>query len=168
MDALARLAEAIFGRPLSPEIATILIVAALVLLHGAVRLVVGRVVESTARRFYWQRGTGTVLVLLGGILIFRLWIPDTHQVLTALGLVAAGLVVVLKDLILDAVASVVIVWRHLFLFGDRTRDGSHRGDIIDMTLFYFTLLEVEGEDGAEQSTGRVTRVPNAIVLNEAV
>ena len=43
-----------------------------------------------------------------------------------------------------------------------------KGDVVDVRLFRFTLMEVQGWVEAEQSTGRLVHVPNGIVFTQPV
>ncbi|MCH7585121.1 MAG: mechanosensitive ion channel, partial [Acidobacteria bacterium] len=45
--------------------------------------------------------------------------------------------------------------------------GEHKGDVIDIRAFRFTLFEIAGERvDAEQPTGRLLHVPNGLVFTE--
>lgn len=44
--------------------------------------------------------------------------------------------------------------------------GSHRGDVIDLRIFQFTLMEIGNWIDADQSTGRVIKIPNGKVFTE--
>lgn len=44
--------------------------------------------------------------------------------------------------------------------------GQHVGDVIDIRLFQFTILEIGNWVEADQSTGRLIHMPNAKVFQE--
>jgi small-conductance mechanosensitive channel len=50
--------------------------------------------------------------------------------------------------------------------GDRIQIGSNAGDVIDIRVFQFTLMEIGNWVGADQSTGRIIHVPNGKVFAE--
>ena len=52
--------------------------------------------------------------------------------------------------------------------GDRIEVGGHRGDVIDIRLFKFTLLEIGNWVHADQSTGRVIHLPNSLILTDVI
>jgi len=52
--------------------------------------------------------------------------------------------------------------------GDRIQIGEHAGDVVDLRIFQFTLVEIENWVAADQRTGRVIHVPNGRVFNEVV
>jgi small-conductance mechanosensitive channel len=52
--------------------------------------------------------------------------------------------------------------------GDRIQIGEHRGDVVDLRIFQFSLLEIGNWVDADQSTGRIIHIPNSIVFNETL
>lgn len=52
--------------------------------------------------------------------------------------------------------------------GDRIQIGLHTGDVIDIRIFHFTLMEVGNWVAADQSTGRVIHIPNGRIFHETV
>jgi small-conductance mechanosensitive channel len=57
-----------------------------------------------------------------------------------------------------------ILWRRPFAIGDRIEVGAYAGDVVDIRLFQFTLLEIGNWVEADQSTGRAIHVPNGVVF----
>jgi small-conductance mechanosensitive channel len=107
---------------------------------------------------------GTLIILIVG----RIWFEGVGSIATFLGLLSAGLAIALKDLILNFVGWLFIVWRRPFEVGDRIEISSFRGDVIDIRLFQFTLMEIGNWVQADQSTGRVIHVPNGLVFSAAL
>lgn len=103
-----------------------------------------------------------VIFLAVGLLL--IWLDSVGPVLTALTIVAAGLTIVSKELILNFLGSFVIFWRELFAIGDRVQVGEHTGDVLEKGILYFTLLESGRTASTGHSTGRLIKVPNAHVL----
>ena len=60
-----------------------------------------------------------------------------------------------------------LVWRRPFNVGDRIQIGEHRGDVIDVRIFQFTIMEIGNWVDADQSTGRIIHVPNGKIFREA-
>ncbi|MCK4750070.1 MAG: mechanosensitive ion channel family protein, partial [Bacteroidales bacterium] len=60
-----------------------------------------------------------------------------------------------------------ILARKPFALGDRIQIGEHSGDVIDLRLFQFTLLEIGSWVDADQSTGRIIHIPNGTVFNQS-
>ena len=58
--------------------------------------------------------------------------------------------------------------RRPFGVGDRIQIGQHTGDVVDIRPFRFVMMEVGNWVKADQSTGRVIHVPNALVFKTPV
>ena len=61
-----------------------------------------------------------------------------------------------------------ILWRRPFGVGDRIQIGEFRGDVIDLRIFQFSLMETGNWVDADQSTGRILHVPNGLVFSQAL
>ena len=102
------------------------------------------------------------------VLVGRVWFEGIQSLATFLGLFAAGLTIVLKDVVTAIAGWFFIIWRRPFNVGDRIQIGQHAGDVIDVRIFKFTLMEIGNWVDADQSTGRVLHIPNGLVLSEIV
>ncbi len=80
---------------------------------------------------------------------------------------AAGLAIALQDPIVNLAGWLFIMLRKPFDVGDRIQIGDNRGDVIDLRIFQFTLMEVGNWVDADQSTGRVIHIPNGKIFREA-
>ena len=61
-----------------------------------------------------------------------------------------------------------IITRHPFRIGDRVEVRGLKGDVIDIRLFRFTVMEVGNWVEADESTGRMVHVPNGVVFTDTV
>ncbi len=95
------------------------------------------------------------------------WIRAFEQFGAFLGLFTAGLAIALKDPLTNLAGWFFIVFRKPFVVGDRVQIGENAGDIIDIRLFQFTLLEIGNWVDADQSTGRIIHMPNGKVFLDA-
>ncbi|HEX9250738.1 MAG TPA: mechanosensitive ion channel domain-containing protein [Ignavibacteriaceae bacterium] len=83
---------------------------------------------------------------------------------TFLGLLSAGVAIALKDPLVNMVSWAFILIRQPFKVGDRIQIGEVAGDVIDIRLFQFSIMEIGNWVDAEQSTGRIIHIPNGIVF----
>lgn len=143
--------------------AAIVIAAFLVLRRLAVRIVARRV-DDVGRRYVVTKGLGYLLGLIAVVVLFRLTVGGVTGLATYLGIVSAGLAVALQDPLVNFVGSIYIFVRKPFITGDRIQIGQHAGDVIDISLFQFTLVEIGNWVDADQSTGRIIHVPNGWVF----
>ena len=158
---------------LSPWVQTnlftsIIIILILWLLQTLVMSIVVRRVEDVRLRYRWRKTSKSVAAALGVVLVGRVWFEGIQSLATFLGLVAAGLTIVLKDVVTAIAGWFFIIWRRPFNVGDRIQIGQHAGDVIDVRIFKFTLMEIGNWVDADQSTGRVLHIPNGLVLSEIV
>ena len=107
--------------------------------------------------------TGLILLAAGII-----WFDAFGNLPTYLGLVSAGIAIALADVLKNMAGWVFILSRKPFQVGDRIEVTDIKGDVVDIRLFRFSLMEVQGWVDAEQSTGRLVHVPNGVVFTHAV
>jgi small-conductance mechanosensitive channel len=107
---------------------------------------------------------GATLVLL--VVSARIWSESIDNVGTFLGLVSAGLAIALAPVFLNLAGWVYIVARRPFRAGDRVEIGDHAGDVVDIRILRFTILEINNWVDADQSTGRLIHLPNALLFEK--
>lgn len=144
---------------------TVLAVTALLVLRWLLLTLIGRRKRS-AEATYWgvkviNYTSGLVVVLAMG----WIWRDDVKGLLTFLGLLTAGIAIALRDPVLSLIAWFYILFRRTFEVGDRIEIEGHVGDVIDISLFQFTLLEVGNWVSGEQTSGRILHVPNNKVFS---
>ncbi|MBW2215152.1 MAG: mechanosensitive ion channel family protein, partial [Deltaproteobacteria bacterium] len=93
-----------------------------------------------------------------------IWFAGLERIATFAGILGAGLAVALHDTIANIAGFLFIMLRRPFEVGDRIEIGGVAGDVIDIRLFQFSLLEIGNWVDADQSTGRILQVPNGQVL----
>lgn len=145
--------------------------AAVVLVFWAVRFIALRIlyrrVHDTRNLYQWGKTITYVVVLLSFLVVGRIWFQGFQTISTFLGLLSAGLAIALQDPIVNLAGWLFIIWRRPFAVGDRVQVGEHRGDVIDIRIFQFSLIEIGNWVDADQSTGRVIHIPNGKVFREA-
>jgi small-conductance mechanosensitive channel len=109
--------------------------------------------------------TYTVLLIL---LIGPIWVKGISSVTTFLGLASAGVAIAMHDTIANIAGWFFIISRKPFRVGDRIQIGETAGDVIDIRIFQFSVVEIGNWVHADQSTGRIVHVPNSRVLRESL
>ncbi len=120
--------------------------------------------EDIKIRYRWRKGTTYVSFVLAFILIGRIWINGVDSLTTYFGLLTAGLAVALQAPIVNLAGWAFIMWRRPFVVGDRIQIGEMRGDVVDVRIFLFTVMELGEWVNADQSTGRLVHIPNGQVF----
>ncbi len=174
-DALRQLTHAIQGLTgIRPEtqgrlLETVLIVLVLALVRSIAVRLNRKQVSDLRTRYRWRKGITYVVVILGLVLVGAVWFQRGVQSLaTYLGLISAGVAIALRDPIVNLAGWVFILWRRPFSVGDRVQLGDNAGDVIDVRVFQFTLLEIGRWVDADQSTGRIIHIPNGKVFTDPI
>ena len=158
---------------LSPEVqmhllVTVIVIAGLWIIERVVLAVVYRRVTDPWTRYRWRKTITYITLAIAVMVIGREWLEGFKSLATFLGIVSAGIAISLKDPLSNLAAWAFIVWRRPFDVGDRVEIAKHRGDVIDVHLFQFTLNEIGVWVDADQSTGRIVHIPNQMVFTEPV
>ncbi len=145
---------------------SILIILLFAVLRFTILRIVWRQTTNVKTRYQWKRTLSFVFPILTVILVGAVWLPAFEQFGAFLGLLTAGLAIALKDPLTNLAGWFFIVTRKPFVVGDRIQIGENTGDIIDIRLFQFTMLEIGNWVDADQSTGRIIHLPNGKVFME--
>lgn len=132
------------------------------------RRVVSRVVGDQSLRFQVNKALGYGLGLIAFAVMLKIWVHGVTGLATYLGLLSAGLAIALQDPVANFAAWLFIIVRRPFGVGDRIQIGQHTGDVVDIRPFRFVMMEVGNWVKADQSTGRVIHVPNALIFKNPV
>lgn len=154
--------------PYAPILTSLVVLLAFLMLRRLLLKALLRTVEETGRRYTISKlinyGLGTVAVLL----IAQAWISDTVDFGTWLGLLSAGLAIAFRDPLVNVAAWLFLLVRQPFRVGDRIEIGEVKGDVVDIGMLTFSLLEIGNWVHDDQSTGRIMHVPNGSVFQKTV
>ena len=139
------------------------VIVALVLRASVVRLVRARV-DDPQVIFQTRRISTYVVSVIGTLTLAWIWIDAFDDLPTFLGLVSAGIAIALSDVLRNMAGWIFILSRRPFRIGDRIEIQGTRGDVVDIRLFRFSMMELGQWVDAEQSTGRLVHVPNGLVF----
>ena len=128
-----------------------------------VKLVIQHI-QDLNLRYQWRKFSLYISVFIILLFLASNWLGLIGSVGTFLGLMTAGIAIALKDPIVNVAAWLFILIRQPFKVGDRIQIGNQAGDVIDIRIFQFSLIEIGNWVDADQSTGRVIHIPNGIVF----
>lgn len=169
MQRIASLLENFSGITVEAQYKIAVSIVILILL-SAVRYLILRLVwrntENVKTRYFWKQVMSYIIPVAGILMIGMVWIDAFRHIGTFLGLLSAGIAIALKDLLANIAGWLFIMFRKPFVVGDRIQIGSHKGDVIDLRLYQFSILEIGNWVDADQSTGRVIHIPNGKVFTE--
>jgi small-conductance mechanosensitive channel len=149
-------------------IRTILLLVVIWLIRHLARRVMCRRVTDLSRRYSLNKGINYVVGIIAIIGLIGVWVGGGGSIAAYLGIVSAGLAIALQDVISDLAGWLFVLSRRPFEVGDRIEIGDTIGDVIDIRLFQFSLLEVGNWVHGDQSSGRVVHVPNGWVFTKTL
>lgn len=149
-------------------LATLVIVAAALLLSRLSRRLVDHYVEPAERKYHVAKFVSRSIAVLALLLVIALWSERISALITILTIIGAGTAVALRDVLLSFAG-----WLHISLStpyrqGDRIEVNGVRGDVVDIRVLHTVLMEIGNWVQADQSTGRLLRIPNNWVFQHNV
>lgn len=102
------------------------------------------------------------------ISLLRLWLNALDALILLLVFIGVILSLSIKGLISNLAGWFLIVNKHHFRIYDRIEIGNVKGEVISVSLLYFTLMEISNWFEAEAPTGRTVKIPNSKILSESV
>lgn len=122
-------------------------------------------IRSARSRYSFRKTLHILLFVISFVIILRIWIVNPQALLVAYGLVAAGVAIALQDLFKNFAGGIVIFLTSPYQVGHRVEINEKYGDVIDIGMMYTTLLEMREWVNGDQTTGRISVVPNGVVLS---
>lgn len=125
------------------------------------RFTLRRIDDPNRRRFISMSHQILTLFAITIVIVFVL-ASDLRSVATYFGLLSAGLLLALENVILSTLGSLLLVGKRGIRIGDRVQVSGVTGDVIDMGLLQFQLREFDVESG--RFTGHVATFSNSLVF----
>jgi uncharacterized membrane protein len=144
-------------------ILSLAVVVITMIIYRAIRNTIKRRVEDPTRLQSLRVAVRNVLAVAGFLIIALIWLPRGNNLLTALGILGAGLAIASQEMVGSLVAGLNIWLGNIYRVGDRVRIGDVVGDVMDISLLRTTVMEVGEWVKADQYTGRVVTVANRVV-----
>lgn len=141
-------------------VTTLVIAAVAFVLSRLSRRVVDRYIEEAERKYRIAKLISRSVAVLALLLIVALWSQRLSALLTILTIIGAGTAVALRDVLLSFAGWLNISLSTPYKQGDRIEVNGMRGDVVDVRVLHTILMEVGNWVQADQSTGRLVRIPN--------
>lgn len=119
--------------------------------------------QYKARKYLTRTFFFIAILILG-----RTWFEGFQSVATFFGILSAALVIALKDSVADLAGWIFLMWLKPFTTGDRIEIAGVSGDVVEVRIFKFSLMEIGNWVDADQSTGRVIHIPNHKIFTENI
>jgi small-conductance mechanosensitive channel len=147
---------------------TILLFVIIFLSKAVIDKVIEKNVKTIKLKYNIEKGINYLLYGISFIVLIRIWFNGFQGFSTFLGLFSAGLAIALKDLIVNIAGWIFILWRSPFSIGDRIEIDDHKGDVVDIRIFNFTIMEIGNWVDADQHSGRLLHVPNKFIFDKTL
>ena len=156
---------------ISPEIQSKILISVLFILfiwilRRIIIRTVWRRIQDTKVRYQWKKSLTYITISLYIIILGSIWMNGLKSISTFLGLLSAGIAISLKDILTNIAGWIYIILRKPFVLGNRIEIDGDMGDVIDIHIFRFAMLEVGNWVDAHQSTGRIIYIPNGKVFTK--
>ena len=125
------------------------------------RFTLRHVQDPNRRRFISMSHQFLTLFAVAVVVVFML-ASDLRSVATYFGLLSAGLLLALENVILSTLGSLLLVGKRGIRIGDRVQVSGVTGDVVDMGLLQFQLREFDVANG--RHTGHVATFSNSLVF----
>lgn len=145
---------------------TVALIIGLMVLRWVFVRMVHRRIGNAPIVFKVRKYSSYLTVWLALFAIAWIWLDVLGDIGTFLGLFAAGIAIALSDVLKNFAGWIYILIRRPFRSGDRVQIGDHSGDVIDIRVQRFSMLEIGNWVDADQSTGRIMHVPNGTLFSE--
>jgi small-conductance mechanosensitive channel len=129
---------------------------------------INRTIKDIKRKHTFRKFTIYIATFVCLLTIILIWIKRAVSVTTIIGVLGAGLALALHQPITSIAGWLLILIRRPYETGDRIQIGNNGGDVIDIRLFYTSMLEIGNWVDADQSTGRIIHCPNGKIFTEPI
>jgi len=149
-------------------VVSVAVVVSVLFIRWLVLRVVHRRIDD-AQVWFRTRKWGTYVAFAIVLLALTdIWLGGIDSAITYVGIVSAGIAIALTDVLKNLAGWAYILFRRPFRVGDRIEVVGCAGDVVDVRVFRFTLLEIGNWVDADQSTGRLIHIPNGVLFTEPV
>jgi small-conductance mechanosensitive channel len=147
-------------------IVTIIVLA---IIYVVFRIIIGdkyitKIIDHQ-KRYYTAKSFYFIYILVSFLALWIIWVEDLQTLVLGFGLVAAAFTITMQDVAKNFVGGLSILINRIYQVGDRIEIGSKKGDVIDIGIFYTTIMEINEWVSADQPTGRLSIIPNNYVLS---
>jgi len=125
-------------------------------------------IKEKRTRYSFKKITSILYVGTFAAAVVAVWSEGAQEVTVAFGLVTAGIAFALQDVIKNLAGGVIIYLNRLYVVGDRIEINAKIGDVLDIGIFYTTILEIREWMSSDSPTGRITTIPNGLVISNNV
>ena len=128
------------------------------------RRAIFRYVHDTRRRYQFMLMRKIALWCGFAIILLFSFVTELGAVATFAGLITAGVAVALQNVIVSIVGYFFLIGKYGIRVGDRVQVGNVTGEVVDIGLVRFHLMELSGGVADSEPTGRIVAFSNSVVF----
>jgi small-conductance mechanosensitive channel len=125
-------------------------------------------IKDSKTRYTFRKVLSIVSLTIALLALLTIWITETQNVLIAFGLIGAAIAFALQDIFKNFMGGILLFINGSYRVGDRIEIDGKYGDVIDIGVLNTTLMETRGWVSADQVTGRLTIIPNGVILSGTI
>jgi small-conductance mechanosensitive channel len=149
-------------------LSTIVIILILWIIRTIFVWIVFKRSKDISARYWAQKASRYIALVMAFLFIGWVWFKDFKHYATILGIASAGLAIALRDPIANLAGWFFIIGRKPFILGDRIQVKENIGDVVDIGLFRFSIIEINNWAKGDETTGRIIHLPNSLVMTSPV
>lgn len=120
------------------------------------------------KRMRIQTVIKSTFITITSILILFTWIQATNAIILVAIIIGVLIIVMARGLTNNIIAFIIIRYRKYFKIGHRIEINEIIGDVIELNLVSFKLLEVRGQLSSDANTGRIINLPNKLIFDNPI
>jgi len=128
------------------------------------RKAIFRYVHDSRRRYQFLLIRRIVLWTAAGIVLIFAFVAELGAIATFAGLITAGVAVALQSVIVSIVGYFFLIGKFGIRVGDRVQAGTVNGEVVEIGLVRFHLMELSTAGADAVPTGRVVAFSNSVVF----
>jgi small-conductance mechanosensitive channel len=130
--------------------------------------IINKTVKDIKKKYRIRKFAIYIATFVCLLIIILIWLKRGASFPTIISVLGAGLALALHQPITSIAGWLLILIRRPYETGDRIQIGNNGGDVIDIRLFYTSMLEIGNWVDADQSTGRIIHCPNGKIFTEPI
>jgi len=145
---------------------TIIIFSLLKILSKFLNFIIKKFIKSEKNLYILQKANKAFNTFLFLLLTIIIWRNEFKNIITLISFISAAITLAAREIIFNYFSGIYIKLSKPIKIEDRIKVGDITGDIININLLSFELLEVDLE--TNQSTGKIIHIPNSQIFNTSI
>lgn len=125
-------------------------------------------VDSNRKVYFLNQSSQVILNIVEVILLFLIWCQYFRNLMTLISVISAAMTIALREIIMNFFCGIYIRFKKPFKVEDRIEVDGIKGDVMNISLMDFEILEVSNQEANGQSTGVVVNFSNSVIFSKPI